>query len=178
LSRVARLIPSQQRLASRPVPRPIPDGFTQEMLNLNQAAAKRHGVESMVHPQDFIYWFCATHPSWTIEQGIEYYFWDGGRSARHLAEGFSGLGLCATPPVNLLEFASGYGCVSRHLKKTPQLELFSCDIHPAATNFISDRLGVRSALSNSVPEHFCPAEKFDVVFALSFFSHMPRSSFG
>jgi hypothetical protein len=39
-------------------------------------------------------------------------------------------------------------------------------------------MGVRSVLSAHVPEEFSLEEKFDVVFALSFFSHMPKSTFG
>ena len=139
---------------------------------------RKEGVESAVHPKDFIYWFCASHPLMSLEEGIIYYFQNGGSSAGKLAEIVSELGFGSDQSLQLLEFASGYGCVSRHLKKNLRFDLVSSDIHSEATEFISDRIGVRTMLSVPVPEEFSPADKFDVVFALSFFSHMPKSSFG
>jgi hypothetical protein len=161
-----------------PAERPTPGVVTEEMLCLNQVAAEKNGVESLVHPQDLIYFWCCTHPSFTLEAAINYYFWDGGRSADKLAKVIAGLDFEQDRRVKLLEFASGYGCVSRHLKKNPKLELVSCDIHPAAVEFLADRIGVRSLQSAHVPEQFSPPEKYDIVFALSFFSHMPKSTFG
>ena len=81
-------------------------------------------------------------------------------------------------PFKLLEFASGYGCVTRHIKKNPDYDVVSCDIHPQAVDFLRSRIDVKAIQSMHVPEEFAPVDKFDVVFALSFFSHMPKSSFG
>jgi SAM-dependent methyltransferase len=69
--------------------------------------------------------------------------------------------------------------VSRHLPRAiPEVEVLSCDIHPAAVRFIRDELGGAAVLSEHEPEDVCFNEPFDAVFALSFFSHMPASSFG
>ncbi len=95
-----------------------------------------------------------------------------------MVELISSLGYAPAQPIKLLEFASGYGCVTRHLKKYPRLELVSCDIHVDAMDFISNELGSRTLLSAHKPEDFSPRDGFDVVFALSFFTHMPKSSFG
>ena len=81
-------------------------------------------------------------------------------------------------PIKLLEFASGYGCVTRHLKKNPAYDVVSCDIHPQAVDFLSSRLKVKAIQSVHTPEEFATVDKFDVAFATSFFSHMPKSSFG
>ena len=162
----------------RPAEKPTPGIITDEMLRLNQIAAEKNGVDSPVHPQDFIYWFCCTHHTFTLEAAINYYFWDGGRTAGKLAKVVSGLDFDPLQTIKLLEFASGYGCVTRHLKNNPRIDLTSCDIHPAAVEFLADQIGVKSLQSVHVPEEFSPPEKYDIVFALSFFSHLPKSTFG
>ena len=151
---------------------------TPEMVRLNRVAGEQQAVTADIHPNDFIYWFCTTHPHLSLEGGIHYYFSDGATSANKLSDLVAGLEELDQNSIKLLEFASGYGCVSRHLKKRSQFELVSCDIHPEAIEFLSGRIGVQALPSAHVPEQFTPPEKFDVVFALSFFSHMPVRTFG
>ena len=162
-------------------PRPIPDTLTDDLVRSNLAAAEQQGVTPAIHPKDFIYWFCVQHvppTESTAFPGIDYYFWDGARSATKLAEVAATLDYERGRPIKLLEFASGYGCVSRHLKTKPEFDLVSCDIHPEAIDFLTGQIGVQALLSSRVPEQFSPAEKYDMVFALSFFSHMPRATWG
>jgi SAM-dependent methyltransferase len=110
----------------------------------------------------------------------EYYFFDGDRSAKRLD------GIiqehhphAATRRLSLFEFASGYGCVSRHLQKlTQRYDLVACDIHEQAIAFLRERLGAKAILSHSDPRAFDAGARFDIVFALSFFSHMPDRTFG
>ena len=95
--------------------------LTDDMVRLNHAEARTHDVDPAIDPGDFMYWFCCHHPKLTVEEAIRYYFWDGGRSARNLASILGELGLPTMGrPVKLLEFASGYGCVTRHIKKNPR----------------------------------------------------------
>ena len=68
--------------------------------------------------------------------------------------------------------------VSRHLKTNSRLALTSCDIHDEALVFLKDELGIDTLASDKVPEKFAPADKFDIVFVLSLFSHLPRATFG
>jgi SAM-dependent methyltransferase len=152
--------------------------LSDQMIRLNHAEAKVHDVAPTIHPGDFMYWFCCNHPELTLEQAIRYYFWDGGRSAGKLASILAELGLPTGRPIKLLEFASGYGCVTRHIKKNPDYDIVSCDIHPQAVDFLRERIGVQAIQSVHSPEEFATTNTFDVVFALSFFSHMPRRSFG
>ncbi len=162
----------EQRQRRRPV------RFTKEMLKYNVEAAQRHGVEAACHSHDFIYKFVINHPGFNgIQPTVNYYFDDGARSAIKLGDIVTGFPLTERP-IQVLEFASGYGCVTRHLKKNPAFSLVSCDIHEQAIEFIRTKIGVRTVMSAHVPEDFSLKEKFDVVFALSFFSHMPRSTFG
>ena len=155
-----------------------PATLTDEMVRLNAALGQAQDVDPTIHPGDFMYWYCCQHPSLTLEQAIRYYFWDGGRSAAMLASLLAELGVPKAPPIRLLEFASGYGCVTRHLRKNSDYDVVSCDIHPQAIDFLKNQIKVKAIPSVDIPEEFAPADQFDVVFALSFFSHMPRRSFG
>jgi hypothetical protein len=158
--------------------RPVLDHLTEEMLRLNDASARGQGVDPAVHPKDFIYWFCTAHPQMPLDHGINYYFRTGGESAAKLAGIVAELGYREVQTVKLLEFASGYGCLSRHFKKYGQFDLTSCDIHPEAIEFLRKDIGVKAVPSAHVPEQFSPPENYDIVFALSFFSHMPKTTFG
>jgi len=152
--------------------------FTKAMLRHNRVAAKRHGVESACHPQDLIYEFVIRHPEFrSVGPAVDYYFDDGARSADKLSRLLAELPL-EHRPIRLLEFASGYGCVTRHLKKQPDLAMLACDIHPQAIDFLRRQLGVRAVMSAHTPEELSLGETFDAVFALSFFSHMPRATWG
>ena len=150
-----------------------------------ELAAQRWGVSPEIHPKDFIFRFLCEHPALSNEKAIEHYskaiehyFNDGQQSAQTLRKLLSDVCGLEGKPVELLEFASGYGCVTRHLRSViPLCVPIACDIHQEAVVFIADHLGVPAVLSTPQPEALRIAKVFDVVFALSFFSHMPKSSF-
>ncbi len=140
------------------------------------------GVASAIHPDDLIFRFVLEYPGFrTREQAVEYYFHDGANSARKLGDLlFSQLGVKRGADTSLLEFASGYGCVTRHLsRELAPVKLVSCDIHEAACTFIESALGVETIRSATKPEDLgIENGSFDAVFALSFFSHMPERTWG
>jgi SAM-dependent methyltransferase len=144
----------------------------------NRALSRRLRVSPRVHPDDFIYQFVANHPE--VPDPLEYYLTDGRRSAERLHEVLRHHSdLLDANDFDLLEFASGYGCVSRHLARVlPSANVVASDIHPQAMAFIRDELALPVALSRSDPERFDLGAQFDVVFALSFFSHMPGATWG
>jgi len=130
-----------------------------------------------IHKEDFIFWFVYNHPQFNSEkERFDYYFSDGKNSADKIKN------LCKNEMkmesrVKLFEFASGYGCVTRHLD-LDYFDVTSCDIHPQAMDFLSREFNVKTFLSVSNPDKFKPNEYYNVVFALSFFSHMNNVSFG
>lgn len=168
--------------AAKPKPPGVPvppngGALSEETLRFNKQWADKEQVTDAVHPKDYIFWFVATHPEMSLEDATKYYFEDGARSATKL-DGHFTRHFGADKQVKLLEFASGYGCVSRHLKKNPRIDLTSCDIHPEAIEFLKNRIGVKALQSAHTPEDFTTPEKYDAIFALSFFSHMPKATFG
>jgi hypothetical protein len=103
---------------------------------------------------------------------VAYYFEDGKRSSDKFRE----LVAAHAPKQDkhtVLEFAAGYGCVSRHLLHAREISVESCDIHDEAISFLQNKIGVRGLLSSPFPELLSLPSQYDVVFALSFFSHMP-----
>lgn len=144
--------------------------------------ADETGVVSDIHPDDLIFRFVVEFPGFlTNEQAVKYYFHDGANSAKKLSNLlFSQLGLRRSADTSLLEFASGYGCVTRHLiRELAPVTIVSCDIHEAACAFIESSIGVKAILSATKPENLgIKNNSFDVVFALSFFSHMPEHTWG
>jgi SAM-dependent methyltransferase len=138
--------------------------------------ADRFEVLPDIHRNDFIFQFLASHPAFaSIEEAIGRYFDTGQRSAHRFDELVS---RCYPPHegrLDVLEFASGYGCVSRHLKKlNVRYNCVACDIHQTAVDFLQNHLEVPAILSASDPNRFSTSQRFAVVFALSFFSHIPR----
>ena len=78
---------------------------------------------------------------------------------------------------DLLEFASGYGRVTRHLPDAiPSARITACAIHEEAVSFIETEIGQKAVLSCTDPNEFDLGSQFEVVFALSFFSHVPQSN--
>jgi len=138
-------------------------------------------VSPDIDPDDFIFRFVYQNPKFTSkEAAVRFYFDNGQNSASQLSTILKEV--CKYDDkqnISLFEFASGYGCVTRHLKNVvPWVNVTACDIHAQAMSFIREKLDTNAVLSNSVPEQLAVAEKFDVVFALSFFSHMPDTTFG
>ncbi len=130
------------------------------------------GVSPAVHPDDHIFNFLIDHQGFpSDETRIKYYFEDGRESAKKLRGILRRV--LGEGSIDVLEFASGYGCVSRHLVGDNKIKLVSCDIHPQAISFLENKIGVRALHSVSVPENLDPGRTYDAVFALSFFSHMP-----
>jgi hypothetical protein len=145
-----------------------------------EASADVWGVKADIHPQDFIFHFLIDNSVFESKQAaVKYYFDDGANSAEKLRELLERHCDIGEQPFKMLEFASGYGCVSRHiLQKIPTCELTACDIHAEAIQFLEQTLGIDAIPSTSQPEDLPTHNQYDVVFALSFFSHMPKVTFG
>ncbi|PGZ93613.1 methyltransferase [Bacillus pseudomycoides] len=151
-------------------------------LNENQQlikmiADKYHTVEH-IHENDHIFRFVMEHPSFSSgEQAIEYYFNDGQKSASLFMELIQELLEVKEEPTQVLEFASGYGRITRYLlNQERKLDITACDIHEEAVNFIKEKLSAKVLLSHTQPELFTVPHSYHVVFALSFFSHIPDST--
>jgi len=136
-------------------------------------------VSPEIHQDDFIFKFLYDNPTFkTKEAAIEYYFNDGANSVSQLKSILTDVCSLDGNKIDLLEFASGYGCLTRHMQNVmPYADSTACDIHEKAIEFIETKIGAKAVLSKSDPLAFQLNRKFDAVFALSFFSHMPKRTF-
>jgi cyclopropane fatty-acyl-phospholipid synthase-like methyltransferase len=81
--------------------------------------------------------------------------------------------------MTLLDFASGYGGVTRHFRNLiPQGKVVAMDVHDKAMYFNTAHLGVQGVVSDVDPGRVNPFFRFDLVFAIGFFSHLPRHRVG
>jgi SAM-dependent methyltransferase len=137
------------------------------------------GVTAKLHPEDFILHFIL-NVNKDKTTAVEQYYANGRSSAQCLRDVLAeDTTIDPNSKFQLLEFASGYGCVTRHLAESlPNATITSCDIHPQAMKFIADEMKVDTVLSKSEPELFKLGRQFDLVFALSFFTHMPDRTYG
>jgi predicted O-methyltransferase YrrM len=140
--------------------------------------AGHYGVSTDIHEADHhIFNFLPTHPNWaTPAVASQEYFRNGRESAERVQTLLSTL-MPTTGPSSLLEFAPGYGCVTRHLQRLlPSTRIVPCDIHLGAIDFIKRTIGINGVLSRTVPEEAALGEAFDVTFSLSFFLHMRKAT--
>ena len=155
--------------------------FPSDLLKACDRHAHLLQVSHEIHPDDYIFRFLIENNSFpSKEDAVKYYFEDGQRSSIKLKSILEDLvGEEKISALKILEFASGYGCVTRHLLNCfSEKQLTSCDIHPQAIEFLQETLGVRTMMSKDSAEEFEANDQFDVVFALSFFSHLPKDTFG
>jgi hypothetical protein len=85
--------------------------------------AERFGVSAAIHPDDHIFNFVLNKSGFTREAAIEDYFSDGARSAKQFLSLVSQHLKPSTRVPTVLEFASGYGMVTRHLALDRSIEL-------------------------------------------------------
>ena len=138
--------------------------------------AAEENVSPSIHPEDHIFRFLVEDTN--MKEPVRYYFSDGRKSATRFASLLKEF-LPDSGSAEVLEFASGYGCVGRHWKNViPDVKVTCCDIHDEAVEFLRGRLDLPAVLSDHEPEGLDLPGEYDVVFALSFFSHMPRGTWG
>ena len=135
------------------------------------------GVNCEVSPQDDIFRFFAGHP--TSVNPLRDYFADGWRTLSELMLLLESVQRPLLGAGSFLEFASGHGRFTRHLVKALGAERVTVsDVVPDAVAFARDTLGVPGCLSAARPEDVAWPRRYGVVFVLSLFSHLPRSSWG
>ncbi|HEX2121963.1 MAG TPA: class I SAM-dependent methyltransferase, partial [Thermoanaerobaculia bacterium] len=84
----------------------------------------------------------------------------------------------AARPKAMLDFASGYGRLTRFLVHQHLAdEVTVSDILEGGMEFQAARFGVKTILSTTLPEQFPSTRKFDLIFVASLFTHLPPATF-
>ena len=133
-----------------------------------------------IHANDYIFEMMYENQAGFLDKGeraIQEYMSDGRNSAEKLKFICKDVLNIKKDTIKLLEFSSGYGCVTRHIE--PGLfDVTSCDINPEAIEHVGKKFGVKTILAPRRPKEIKPEQKYDVVFALTFFSHVNEENFG
>lgn len=133
------------------------------------------GVNSIISPDDDIFRFFAGHPD--SRNPLRDYIADGWRTLCELQQVLDGVGKNLYRCASMLEFAAGHGRFTRHLAKVlPPGALTVSDVVPGAVAFLRQHWAVSGFDSTSDPDALVIAERFEVVFVLSLFSHLPEST--
>lgn len=154
--------------------------WPEDIRSLCETAAGSFGVSPEVHAEDFIFRFIHDHPGFPSKaSAVDYYFSDGARSAAKVRAFFDRFLGGDGQQKTVLEFAAGYGAVTRHaVGALSPHTLHSSDIHPQANAFLERQMSVGTVQSVDTPEALVLPTEYDAIFVLSFFSHMPRSTWG
>ncbi len=79
---------------------------------------------------------------------------------------------------NVLDFASGYGRITRFLVREVEPEsLWVADVYEGGVRFQEERFGVHGVVSTVRPEDLDLGETFDAILVTSLFTHLPEERF-
>jgi len=139
------------------------------------------GVELAIDPADEMLGFLVQSQAGDRERALYAYFQSGasiaGAMAQVLRWRFGG----PARPERLLDFASGYGRVTRFLLRLlPPERLWVSDVYAGAVGFQVRRFGVHGIVSTVRPEDFPAAAgggAFDAILVTSLFTHLPEERF-
>jgi len=136
----------------------------------------RVGPVRAIHPDDEM----LRRDMWNPELAQVEYFHTGMLAARTLAPILEWQQERCSRPLRVLDFAAGYGRVTRFLFSLfPDTDLRVAELEPAAVAFQREALGLEGFESAVHPEQIdAPELQFDVVIVTSLFSHLPASTFG
>lgn len=131
-----------------------------------------------IHPDDYMlrFFLLQHHGHW--EGALVDYFSTGLSASRTLDRLLSWWFGAARREVKVLDFASGFGRVTRYLvQHLAPRRLWVADIFPTAVEFQQRCFGVHGFSSSAEPEQLECSETFDCVVATSLFSHLPEETF-
>ena len=152
--------------------------LTASMKAVAQECARHYGVAPDLDDRDHILGYLLHQRGLEPEYATRGYF-GGGRSDADQVKALAARLSLSEGSFRLLEFASGYGRVTRHLRVIlPNNSITASDVHPEAVSFIRDRLGVEAVGSHVEPGSAEIGSGYDLIVVLSLFSHLPDRTFG
>jgi hypothetical protein len=161
-------------------PAPVAVAVKNAVDTFARAYAASLNVPSAIHSRDPI--FGRARAGQSHSDKIQAYFDDGRRSALQLRELLSKSAIqrhLEKQRPQVLEFAPGYGWVSRHLPNVfPECELIAASSESEAVEFLKTQLGLAAHLASSKPDELQLGRQFDVIFAMSFFTQLDEGAWG
>ena len=135
------------------------------------------GVNASISPDDDIFRFFANHP--TSKNPIRDYLSDGWRTMVELQDVLDVYGMSLRRCEHFLEFACGQGRFTRHLARIfTNNQLTVSDVVPGSVDFLKQAMAVNGFYSTIDPNKLTIPGRYDVIFVLSLFSHLPTPVWG
>jgi SAM-dependent methyltransferase len=141
------------------------------------------GVELAIDPADEMLGFLVGSQGGDRERALYAYFQSGASIAAAMAQVLRWRFGDPRRTGRLLDFASGYGRVTRFLVRLLQAErIWVADVYAGGVDFQRRRFGVHGIVSTTRPEDFPAAAAagpgtFDAILVTSLFTHLPEERF-
>ena len=142
---------------------------------LERALRRRHGarfVSTLDARDELMFHIRETYGLSPLEAHARY-LRSGELYFDHLARVLGELGRLLPRTTSLLDFACGYGRVTRFLVTALEPSRVTVsDINPDAVDFVRATFGVRGFHSSADPDDVAHDQRYDVVFVVSLFTHL------
>lgn len=133
-------------------------------------------VNCTIHPDDDIFGFIARDPF--SRNPVRDYLADGWRTMSETMQLLEKIDRPLMKVSNMLEFACGYGRFTRHLARALAGRVTCSDLLPGSMDFVREQFGVQAFESSFEPGQIEFPGRYDVVFVLSLFTHLPVPAWG
>lgn len=148
------------------------------LLALSDGTPICEGVDLGIHEEDEMWRLFYYRGSQNLDSSLVMYFHSGWKTwstcRQILAWRFGAPGRIG----KLLDFASGYGRVTRFIvHDIPPERVWIADIYARGVEFQRRRFGVHGMVSTADPADFRCDERFDAILVSSLFSHLPAATF-
>jgi len=136
------------------------------------------GLDTRLHPADEMYRFELAQPRRSPETAAVFYFSTGRSMWRTISAVVSWRFGGFANVRSVLDFAAGYGRMTRFLTRAlDPRAITAAEIEAGAVRFQEETFGVRGCVSSPGPDGWTLTDSFDLVLAVSFFSHLPAGRF-
>ena len=142
-----------------------------ERMQAPQRYSRWMQLNCVIDPRDDIFRFFANHE--IAKNPIREYLADGWRTLSELMLLLEAVDRPLLKTQSALEFAAGFGRFTRHLVKVLPGRVTCTDVMPGSVEFLREQFGVESFQSSHDPEQVLAPDKYDLVFVLSMFTHLP-----
>jgi SAM-dependent methyltransferase len=119
------------------------------------------------------------HSALRYYHGVRMYFEGGKWNCAEVEKVLADAGFTLAQARSMLEFACGYGRLTRHfVHLLPAERITGSDIDPGAVAFVRRRFGVDGFTSTASPDRLSHGRRYQLIVVVSLFSHLPLDSWG
>ncbi len=134
------------------------------------------GDDDLLH---YAFPLAAKYPAFRYYRAAQMYFEGGDWNAAQVERVLEDAGFPLAGAEHFLEFAAGYGRLTRHfVQRLPPSKVTVSDIDAGGVDFLRRHLGVDGFYSASTPDDLDHQGRYDIIVVVSLFSHLPHRAWG